>query len=221
MKRIVIMGGGKLAYYLIESLRDQDVDIALIEQNAAHAERIVNRFGAVRVFIGDGTMIKVLADAGCRNADFYVAVTGKDEDNLVGCQIAKKHFNVKTTVARVNNPRNIEMFKRLSVDLVYNSTRMLADLIEHNIQYEGMQVVFNVRDTPQYIVEVRMSAKSKILGKALQQIKFPGSTRIVTITRKDKTSVIPTGESRLEAGDVLLLVTEKKDYDDIYQLMVK
>lgn len=221
MKRVIIMGGGKLAYYLIESLQDMEIDIALIEQDAAHGEKIVNRFSQVRVFIGDGTMTSMLEVAGCRDADFYVAATGKDEDNLVGCQIAKRHFQVKTTVARVINPRNIEMFKRLNVDLVYNSTRILADLIEHNIQYEGMQVVYNVRETPQYIVEVHVSDRSKAIGQAIKKIAIPGNTRIVSITRQDKTAIIATGDTRVNAGDILLLVTEKKHYDAIYHLLVK
>ena len=122
MKRVVIMGGGKLAYYLIESLQDVDVDITLIEQIEARGEHIVNRFDSVRVLTGDGTTISTLEAANLRDADFYVAATGRDEDNLVGCQIAKKYFNVKTTVARVMNPKNIKMFKELEVDLVYNST---------------------------------------------------------------------------------------------------
>lgn len=221
MKRVIIMGGGKLAFYLIESLHNMDIDIALIEQNEVHGERIVNHFDKVRVFTGDGTTLPILEDAGCRDADFYVAATGKDEDNLVGCQIAKKHFNVKTTVARVNNPRNIGMFKRLNVDLVYNSTRMLSDLIEHNIQYDGMQVVFNVRETPQYIVEVRLSDRSKVLGNAISEIEFPGNTRVVIITRANRRSVIPVGSTVLQPGDTILLVTEEKYYDAIYDQLVK
>ena len=150
-----------------------------------------------------------------------MAATGRDEDNLVGCQIAKKYFNVKTTVARVMNPKNIKMFKELEVDLVYNSTQMLTDLIEHNIQYEGMQVVFNLRDTPNYIVEVHVSDDSKAIGMQLKDIDYPGTTRVVIITRKDKTSLIPTGYTTIERGDVLLVVTEEKYYDEIYNFLAR
>lgn len=221
MKRVVIMGGGKLAYYLIESLQDVDVDITLIEQVEARGEHIVNRFDSVRVLTGDGTTISTLEAANLRDADFYVAATGRDEDNLVGCQIAKKYFNVRTTVARVMNPKNIKMFKQLEVDLVYNSTQMLTDLIEHNIQYEGMQVVFNLRDTPNYIVEVHVSDDSKAIGMQLKDIDYPGTTRVVIITRKDKTSLIPTGYTTIERGDVLLVVTEEKYYDEIYNFLAR
>lgn len=221
MKRVVIMGGGKLAYYLIESLKGHAIEITLIEQIEKRGEHIANHFDAVRVLTGDGTSISTLEKANLKNADFYVAATGKDEDNLVGCQIAKKYFQVKTTVARVMNPKNIGMFKRLNVDLVYNSTEILSDLIVHNIQYEGMQVVFNLRDTPNYIVEVFVSDSAEAIGFKLKDIEYPGTTRVVSITRKNKQSVIPTGETRIEKGDVLLLVTEEKYYDDIYAFLVR
>ncbi len=118
--RIVIVGGGKLAYYLIKTLRPYRHEISIIELQKEVCERIATDFDEVNVFNGDGTSIRTLEEVGCQNADFYVAVTGKDENNLVGCQIAKKRFNVKLTVARVNNPKNIEMFNRMGVDRVYS-----------------------------------------------------------------------------------------------------
>ena len=98
---------------------------------------------------------------------------------------------------------------------------MLTDLIEHNIQYEGMQVVFNLRDTPNYIVEVHVSDDSKAIGMQLKDIDYPGTTRVVIITRKDKTSLIPTGYTTIERGDVLLVVTEEKYYDEIYNFLAR
>lgn len=221
MKRVVIMGGGKLAYYVIESLQDMVVDIALIDLDVEHGMRIANRFENVRVFAGDGTSIAVLEKAGCRDADFYVAVSGSDADNLIGCLVAKKHFQVQTTVARVNNPRNLGMFKRLEVDHVYNATQILTDLIEHNIQYEGMRVVYNVRETPHYMIEVSLSPRSKYVDKRIADIRLPGTTRIALVIRDDKTSVIPTGDTHLKKGDMLLLVAEKKYYDEIYHRCVR
>ena len=116
------MAGGKLAYYLIKTLLPFKHDIALIELKKDVCIKLATEFDSVNVFNGDGTSISTLEEIGCRNADFYVAVTGKDENNLVGCQIAKQRFAVKTTVARVNNPKNIEMFNLLGVDRVYSGT---------------------------------------------------------------------------------------------------
>jgi len=103
--RIVIVGGGKLAYYLIKTLRPYRHQISVIELQKEVSAKIATDFDEVDVYNGDGTSIRMMHEVDCENADFYIAVTGKDENNLVGCQIAKKRFNVRHTVARVNNPK--------------------------------------------------------------------------------------------------------------------
>src|SRR5437879_9733275 len=74
-----------------------------------------------------------LATTGMERADVVVAVTGDDEDNLVTCQLAKRKFNVPKTVARVNNPANVRIFKTLGVDVALSATEVLLDLIESEL----------------------------------------------------------------------------------------
>jgi trk system potassium uptake protein TrkA len=66
-----------------------------------------------------------------------LAVTGDDEDNLVALQLAKKRFNVKRTIARVNNPANVRIFKILGVDEAISATELLLSAMEEEIAEEG------------------------------------------------------------------------------------
>ncbi len=81
----------------------------------------------------DGCEGKHLAEAGANRATIVVAVTGDDEDNLVVCQMAKHHFDVPRTIARVNNPKNEELFRHLGVDEIISPTRMVLASIEQDI----------------------------------------------------------------------------------------
>jgi trk system potassium uptake protein TrkA len=83
--------------------------------------------------VGDGDEMSFLATTGMERADVVVAVTGDDEDNLIACQIAKRKFNVPKTVARVNNPANVRIFKALGVDRSLSATEVLLDLIEREL----------------------------------------------------------------------------------------
>ena len=83
--------------------------------------------------VGDGGEMSFLATTGMERADVVVAVTGDDEDNLVTCQLAKRKFNVPKTVARVNNPANVRIFKTLGVDVALSATEVLLDLIESEL----------------------------------------------------------------------------------------
>ena len=219
--KIVIVGGGKLAYYLIKTLLPFRHDIALIELKKDVCIKLATEFDSVNVFNGDGTSISTLEEIGCRNADFYVAVTGKDENNLVGCQIAKQRFNVKTTVARVNNPKNIEMFNLLGIDRVYSGTQILADIIEQEIEYIGLRVVFAIEKTTKAIVEFKLSSRSSACGKTLQEYAFPGKSNVVMITRHNGEVEMPRGDLVMAAGDVMLLACDHSEYDAIWRQMVR
>jgi len=219
--RIYIMGGGKLAYYLVKTLQFSHHSITVIEQQKDVCERIANDFDHVMVYHGDGTTIQMLEEVGCQHADFYIAVTGKDENNLVGCQIAKQRFQVKRTVARVNNPKNIEMFHLLGIDRVYSSTQILADIIEQDIDYDGMRVAYSIENTSKAIVEFSLSPDSDAVGHTLQEYDFPGSSKVVLITRPDGRVEMPRGDLKMQSGDTILLICDKDEYDLIWRRMVR
>lgn len=219
--KIFIVGGGKLAYYLIKTLRPYRHDITIIEQMKEVCERIATDFDEVNVYNGDGTSIQMLEEVDCRKADFYIAVTGKDENNLVGCEIAKKRFQVKVTVARVNNPKNVEMFNLLGVDRVYSSTQILADIIEQEIDYIGLKVAFSIDKTSKSIVEFKLSQRSNAVGKTLLEYDFPGSSKVVMLTRAGGTVEMPRGDLVMQPGDMMLMVCDESEYDSIWKTMVR
>ena len=128
----IIIGGGKIGYYLLKTLLERGVDSVLIERDSAVCSRIANDLD-VTVICGDGTDIRVLSDAGIADAEIVAAVTGTDEENLVICEIAKTSFSVPKTFARVNNPKNIAMFKALGIDRSICSTEVIANLIESEL----------------------------------------------------------------------------------------
>lgn len=219
--RIIIVGGGTLAYFLIKTLQQHRHEIFVIDMQRDVCEKIANDFDEVQVYYGDGTSIKMLEEIEAKGADFYIAVTGQDENNLVGCQIAKNYFRVKMTVARVNNPKNTEMFYRLGVDKIYSSTQILADIIEQEIDLIGLRVALNVENTSKQIVEFKLSPRSAACDKSLQENRFPGSSRVVLISREDGSVIMPQGDVYLRAGDTLLMVCDEKEIEAIWKTMVK
>lgn len=218
--RIIIIGGGKVAYYLVKTLQPGKNQITLIELRKDICEKIATDF-EVDVYNGDGTNVDILEQANCQNADFLIAVTGKDENNLIACEIAKKKFNVKQTVAKVNNPKNIEMFIRLGVDRPVSSTQMLADIIEHEVEFAGMRVAFKIENTNRMIVEFNLSNKSFAIGKLLQDYDFPGDSRIVMITRQDGKVVMPNGDVMMKTGDKMLMICDESMMNLIWKNLVQ
>ena len=129
---VLVVGGGKVGYYLSKELVQAGHEVVLLEKDKARAEQIADEIGSI-VIAHDGCEGKYLGEAGANRADIVAAVTGDDEDNLVICQMAKHHFDVRRTIARVNNPANEALFKHLGVDELISPTRMILGSIEQDI----------------------------------------------------------------------------------------
>ncbi len=129
---VLVVGGGKVGYYLAKELLESGHEVALMEKDASRASQIADEIGSI-VIAHDGCEGKYLGEAGCNRADVVAAVTGDDEDNLVICQMAKHHFDVPRTIARVNNPKNEALFRHLGVDELISPTRMILGSIEQDI----------------------------------------------------------------------------------------
>ena len=124
---VLVVGGGKVGYYLTKELIESGHEVALMEKDRGRADQIADEIGSV-VIGQDGCEGKYLHEAGANRADIVAAVTGDDEDNLVICQMAKHHFDVPRTIARVNNPKNERLFRHLGVDEIISPTRMILGL---------------------------------------------------------------------------------------------
>ena len=129
---VLVVGGGKVGYYLTKELIESGHEVALMEKERTRAGQIADEIGSV-VIAQDGCEGKYLHEAGANRADIVAAVTGDDEDNLVICQMAKHHFDVPRTIARVNNPKNERLFRHLGVDEIISPTRMILGSIEQDI----------------------------------------------------------------------------------------
>lgn len=126
--RIIVVGGGKIGYPLSRILKEKDYQVTLIEQDKATCNKIVEASN-IHVIWGDGTDIKVLKEAGIKESQIIITVTGKDEENLVICQMVKLNSTIKT-IAYMNNPKNKALFKNLGIDTILCGAESIVNLIE-------------------------------------------------------------------------------------------
>jgi trk system potassium uptake protein TrkA len=207
--RIVIIGGGKVGYYLTKTLIPYKHKITLVETQIELCRRIANEFN-ISVINGDGTDVEHLKDAGVYKADILIAVTGKDENNLIACQLAKRNFGVKRTIARVNNPKNITIFERLGVDTAVSSTSIIADLIEQEIDYSGMKTLVKLKDGKVILNELLINKDSPVCNKSLRDINIPKKCILISVIR-DEEVIIPNGYTLLHENDYVIVASSQED----------
>lgn len=207
---IIIVGGGKVGYYLAKTLAPEKHRIVLIEEDFQLCEKIACELIDLGVGLihGDGTDIKYLKDAEIEKADLLISVTGHDQNNLVACQLAKNYFGVARTIARVNNPKNINVFKRLGVDSTVSSTAHIADIIEQEVDWAGINRMLAERVGDVRIREFAVAETSLSVGKKVEALSMPKGTILISVVR-DKEAIIPNGQTQIMSGDIVVALTNE------------
>ena len=200
---VIVVGGGKVGYYLSKQLIAEDHEVLLMEKDRRRQAMLAEELGEV-VVQGDGCEVRVMEEAGFGRADVVVAVTGDDEDNLVLCQMAKRKFSAPRTVARVNNPANQELFQKLGIDTTVSSTQIIFNLLEQQIEPGEIIPVGALKNGNIEVVAIGLSAKSPVLGRAIKDLEL-GSALIISIVRNDHAQ-LPQADTRFENGDQVIVM---------------
>ena len=191
----IIVGGGKVGYYLSQALMREGHEVLILEKDPAKCGVICEQLGSVVVH-GDGCEARTLGDAGTERADMLIAVTDEDEDNLVACQVAKHKFNVPRTIARINNPKNEALFKKLGVDVTISSTNLILEHIEEELPINPLVHLLTLKEGNLELVEVKVPEDSPAVGRKLSEIKLPPNSMVVMIIGK--------GSARVPASDTVI-----------------
>ena len=204
MKSIII-GGGKVGYNLLKTLRERNYEVTLIERNRDTCGEIAEDIDADIIY-GDGTDLDVLKDAGIEDAEIVAAVTGADEENLVVCQIAKVNFNINKTIARINNPKNIPLFKAFGVDKTVCSTEVIANLIEWEFEKDYVKIIQTFERGEIILVEIVIEEYCPWTDREIKTLDLPFECVIVSIIRDSKI-IYPKGDTQIVTNDRVLAVT--------------
>lgn len=204
-RKAIIVGGGKIGYYLTKTLAENDYDLSLIEENKTTSKQVANTLDATVVW-GDGTCVKTLEKAGIKNCDAVIAVTGRDESNLIICQLAKKLYNIPKTIAKVNNPKNVDALKKLGVDIAISGTELIIKSLEHEVDNSRIKELIPLNEGKAAVFEVSLPEDYVYDGKELGDIRLPDGCNIISITRGEE-FIIPRGKTKLMSSDVLLIVS--------------
>jgi trk system potassium uptake protein TrkA len=217
---VIIVGGGKVGTYLARALLTQQHEVLVIEKQARKAEWMASILENDVTVVGDGCDPLVLQQAGIARADVVVADTGDDEDNLVVCIIAKRHSKARC-IARVNNPKNKPVFE--SIDQAHpvvtiSSTELILDVIDEHVNARNYSVITKLDAGNLELIKVAVSANAAAEGKRIRNVGFPRSSIVVALEHGSEV-VIPDGDTVVNAGDRVILMTRRETREEICGLL--
>lgn len=205
---IIVVGGGKVGFYLAKELLEEGHEVLVIEKDE-HGPRsavIAEELGDV-VITGDGCEAAVLEAAGTARADMLIAVTGDDEDNLVACQVAKNRFRVPRTMARINNPKNELIFRKLGIDVTVSATAAILNQIEQELPTHRLVPLMHLRGKSGLeMVEVKIPSNAAIVGKRADEVLLPQGSMLALIVDREGSPRLPA-DSIIAAEDEVIAIT--------------
>ncbi len=200
----IIIGGGKVGYYLVKDLLTKGHEVTVIEHNEAKCRRLIEEFGSIALE-GDANPA-LLERAGAARADLLLAVTGDDEVNLVLSLVGKRFFKVPRVIARVVNPRNRPVFNKLGITFTVSATDIITSLIEQEAITQEVLPLLSLQRGELEIVEMHLPAASPALKLPLRELVLPPDSVLISIIRGDRI-IVPRGDTTFQANDTVLALT--------------
>jgi trk system potassium uptake protein TrkA len=190
---------------LAGSLIKQGYAVTAVNDSREHCEALAE-IRQLRVFNGDGTMPYILEGASIYSFDIAIALTGRDDDNLVICELCKKKFGVAKTVALIGDPSKTEFFYRMGVDSVVCEITSVTSIIEQQAFLDEIATLVPIGDGRIKISQIPIPGGAPAVDRRVMDVSLPKNVLIGCIMRGD-TGMIPRGDSVIRAGDVLVLIS--------------
>jgi trk system potassium uptake protein TrkA len=215
---VLVVGGGRVGYYLTKALLENNIEVTIIESNKEIFDLVSHQVDCPVIF-GDGSSTAVLEMAGARRCNVFVAVTNHDHDNLIACQLAKQQFGVPKTIARVKNPKNEPVMQMLGVDITVSSTAIITAVIQSELPTTRIRQVLDLRTGQLELMEYQLDSRSPVVGKRLRDLEFPAACNIVTIFRNGQ-PIVPRGDTTFQTDDMVLTLVQIPTEPEIRKLLL-
>lgn len=225
IKKVMIIGGSRIAYYLTGLLLKRNFEVTLIELDRKRAYEIQEAYPNVVVINTDGADPDILEEERITNYDAVISLTGVDQENILISLVAKR-FGIKKIMTKVDNTALLKLTGILNMDDTITSKRAATDFVirlvrsKENSNGFSIKNLYRLEDENVEAIEFNLIDNCKIIGKKLKDLKTKDNTLVAYI--KDGVSgdiSVANGESILKLGDRVLVLTTHKDFSEIDDIL--
>ena len=224
IKSIMIVGGGKISFYLAKRLSDIGFRVKIIEKDREHCE-FLNQIlpDDVVIIHGDGSDQSLLLEEGVESADGFASITDIDEENIMLSLYVESNFKAKT-VTKVNKLNFEGIIDQLSIGSViypkYITAEMILSYVRalENSSGSNVQTLYNIIGGKAQALEFNIRSQSKAIGVPLMDLQLKKNVLLCCISRHGKI-IIPSGRDSVELGDTVVVVTTNKGMNDFKDIL--
>ena len=221
-KDIMIIGGGKMGYYLARQLSESGgYNVKIIEIDRDRCDKLCTLLPDVNIINGDGTDRGILYEQGIESQDAFVALTTIDEENIISSMYASS-LGISKTVAKVNRV-SYQVLESIGMDSAFSSKAIAANRIIgyvralENSGESSVQTLYKLVGGQVEALEFKITADFKNIGIPLKELDINNDTLIASIIR-DNHVIFPDGNDSIEIGDSVIIVSKSKQFRSINQI---
>ena len=219
VKDTLIIGGGKITYYLAHQLLDMGIRVKVIENDKDRCLQLSNLLPKANILYGDGTDETLLLSEGLHNTQSVVSLTNFDEENLLISLFAMKHSNAKI-IAKVNRITFNDIINELDIGSVVYPKYLTANYIlkyvraTQNAQGSNVETLYKILDKRAEALEFCIRENSPVVGVPLMELNLKDNLLLCCINHKGKI-INPRGQHSIQVGDTVMVVTTNTGLRDI------
>ncbi|WP_028274340.1 Trk system potassium transporter TrkA [Atopococcus tabaci] len=223
IRSALIVGGGRVAYYLIRMLSELKIELKVIEINHEKAQRLSEAFPRTVIIEGDGTDQEFLKEERVDQYDSVVSLTGVDEENIL-ISLYAASLGTKKVITKVSRTDLLRILGNVGLQSIITPKRIIASEIIRfvrslgNTRGSNVEALFRIADNEVEALQFHVKSESKVVGVPLKRLETKQNLLVAYIIRRHKL-IFPSGDDSIRAGDRVIVVTTHKTFDDIDDIL--
>ena len=218
IQEVMILGGGRLGYYLAKILEPMDVQVKIIEQNLKRCEFLSGMLDTTIVLNGDVGDADILAEEGISDVDILVASTDNDKLNILACLLGAQ-LGAKQTVTQIRRTDYMPLIQSVGIDVAVDPQTLTREAILKLIRKGKLESLTLIDSGSAEVIDLIVNEDHrKICGQKIKDIPFPQGVIISSIDRNDDV-IIPNGEDVVQPGDRITIFVGKRAVRKVEKLI--
>ncbi len=223
VKSVMIVGGGRMTYYLAKILKNVKIKLKIIEQNLDRCNELSELLPHTMIIHGDGSDQQLLEEEGLEQMEAFASLTGFDEENIMLALYAAKKTKAKM-ITKVNRTSFKDVVNSLNLGSVINPKLLTADLILQYVRAiqnslgSNVETLYRIADDQAEALEFRVGHDAPMVGIPLEKLELKENLLVACINRRGQI-ITPRGKDTLEVGDTVIIVTTNKGLQDLKDIL--
>lgn len=221
----LIVGGGKIAFYLAEQLIHSGISVKIIEKNLQRCEFLTEHLPEATIINGDAANQELLLEEGLAHSESFVSLTDMDEENIILSLFAKKSSKAKV-ITKVNRISFDHVIRDFDLGSIIHPKQIVADYITRYVRAmqnsigSNIETLYNIIEDKAEALEFMIRSNSPVIGIPLEKLNIRDNLLVACINRR-KSIIIPRGKDMIQEGDTVIIVTTHTGLNDIKDILIQ